>query len=173
MLGCELPSLGIYDSQALKKKRGLNHILRVHPRKSLLELSKALLYDGVIVPVKLLSLVTATKFNQTADQLSVSQVIAVVEIEKDLIATLHQFEVDVILQGNGLLVDTHGHLPASHINELRTSKEILPETLGVTDVHSLTIDSHLGIGREEAELGLEEGSCLTKQEHASCSLFEQ
>jgi hypothetical protein len=45
------------------------------------------------------------------------------------------------VEWDGLLINTHGHLPAIDLDVLRASLEILAETLGVPDAHFLTVDT--------------------------------
>ena len=89
----------------------------------------------------LLILVATGKFNQTTDKFSVPEVVAVVKIEENFIPTLHLLEVDVVVERDGLLINTHGHLSAIDLDVLCASLKILAETLGVPDAHFFTIDA--------------------------------
>jgi hypothetical protein len=92
----QLPDLGISYSQTLKKEWSLNNILCIHARQSAFDFSKTLLHNSVAIPIKFLGFVSFAQFDKTTNELSVPQVVAVVEIEENLVSTLHDFEVNIV-----------------------------------------------------------------------------
>jgi len=50
----------------------------------------------VIIPIEFLGFVSVAQFDKSTNELSVPQVVAVVEIEENLVSTLHDFEVNIV-----------------------------------------------------------------------------
>ncbi len=73
----------------------------------------------MIVPVVFLVFIAAGKFDQSTNKLTVSKVVTVVKVEKDLVST-HELKVDEILNRDRLLVNSHWHFSLFDLDVLGT-----------------------------------------------------
>jgi hypothetical protein len=140
----------------LKEHGCLHDIHRIHLGQSLLELLYGLLRDGVLIPIELLLLVSLPQLIEGTDQLAIPQVVAVVEVQEDLVAREHGLEVDVVLDWDGLLVDSNRHAAAVHRDVLGTIYKVSPKGRRVPDGDAVRVNALLGISGEVHQgLGVE------------------
>jgi hypothetical protein len=155
----KLPNFRVCDSQTLQKNWCLNNVLGIHARKAVLKLVQALLHDSVSIPIEFLFFISIPQLDEATNQLPVSEVIAVIKIEEDLVATGHFLKVDVVLEWNSLFINACCLLVSSHVNELRARQDILSEIVWIGDLNFFSIDSLLLVCRECETLARKHG-CL-------------